>query len=171
MFDLYCFYDSNPSGPLINRLKYFRIRFRFRQDVQSLCNLRVNKFCYAHRGVKILGLVNQQFIFIINLFFPDRCVHPSQNFSWMSLLKKQPETIEDVILTPRCAVWLRGVMHTVKMDFAVWCTPQRSNSRSDSSHGDWLSGGTQIMEYLKNLNISAGLSGSRQVQIMAKNRC
>ena len=35
IFDLQFFYDSNPSGPLINRLKYFRIRFRFRRDIRS----------------------------------------------------------------------------------------------------------------------------------------
>ena len=28
------FHDSNPSGPLINRVKYFIIRFQFHQDVQ-----------------------------------------------------------------------------------------------------------------------------------------
>ena len=33
IFNLY-FHDSTPSGPLINRLKYFRIRFRFRRDIQ-----------------------------------------------------------------------------------------------------------------------------------------
>ena len=33
IFDLYFFHDSNPSGPLINRLKYFRIWFRFPHDI------------------------------------------------------------------------------------------------------------------------------------------
>ena len=28
------FHDSNPSGPLINRLKYFRIVFLFRRDIR-----------------------------------------------------------------------------------------------------------------------------------------
>ena len=28
------FHDSNPSEPLINRLKYFHIRFLFCQDIQ-----------------------------------------------------------------------------------------------------------------------------------------
>ena len=32
IFDLHFFHDSNPSRPLINRLKYFRIRFR--RDIQ-----------------------------------------------------------------------------------------------------------------------------------------
>ena len=34
------FYDSNPSWPLINRLKYFQIRFRFCRDIQILKKLR-----------------------------------------------------------------------------------------------------------------------------------
>ena len=29
------FHDSDPSRPLIKRLKYFRIRFRFRRDIRS----------------------------------------------------------------------------------------------------------------------------------------
>ena len=33
IFDLHFFHDSNPSGPLINRIKYFPIRFRFRRDI------------------------------------------------------------------------------------------------------------------------------------------
>ena len=31
---LFVFYDLNPSGPLINRIKYFWIRFRFHWDIQ-----------------------------------------------------------------------------------------------------------------------------------------
>ena len=30
------FHDLNPSMPLINRLKYFRIHIRFRRDIRSL---------------------------------------------------------------------------------------------------------------------------------------
>ena len=33
------FHYLNPSGPLINRLKYFRIRFRFRQDIKMFKKL------------------------------------------------------------------------------------------------------------------------------------
>ena len=36
IFDLQFFHDLNPSGPLINRLKYFPIRFRFSRDIQIL---------------------------------------------------------------------------------------------------------------------------------------
>ena len=40
IFDLHFFHDSNPSRPLINRLKYFRILFRFRRDIRILKKLR-----------------------------------------------------------------------------------------------------------------------------------
>ena len=35
IFDLHFFHDLNPSRPLMNRLKYFRILFQFRQDIRS----------------------------------------------------------------------------------------------------------------------------------------
>ena len=35
IFHLYFSPGSNPSGPLINRLKYFRIWLQFRRDIQS----------------------------------------------------------------------------------------------------------------------------------------
>ena len=53
------FHDSNQSEPLINSLKYFRIRFR--------CNIRLRSSknstprCAWHRRVKILGLANHFF--------------------------------------------------------------------------------------------------------------
>ena len=34
IFDIYFFHDSNPSGPLINSLKYLLFQFRFRRDIQ-----------------------------------------------------------------------------------------------------------------------------------------
>ena len=34
IFDLHFFHYSNPSRPLINRLNYFQIRFRFRRDIR-----------------------------------------------------------------------------------------------------------------------------------------
>ena len=36
IFDLYFFPKSNPSGPLINRLKWFRLTIRFREDIRIL---------------------------------------------------------------------------------------------------------------------------------------
>ena len=49
IFHIYFFHDSNPSGPLINRVKYFRIRCRFRRDISS----KARKFD-SSCGVKIL---------------------------------------------------------------------------------------------------------------------
>ena len=40
IFDLYFFHDSNPSRPLINRLKCFRIWFPFCQDILIFKKLR-----------------------------------------------------------------------------------------------------------------------------------
>ena len=34
IFDLYFFHEWNPSGPLINRLKWFCFKIRFRQDIR-----------------------------------------------------------------------------------------------------------------------------------------
>ena len=34
------FHDSNPSGPLINSLNYFRICIRFRRDIRAQSDLR-----------------------------------------------------------------------------------------------------------------------------------
>ena len=42
-FSTTIFYDSNPSGPLIYRVKYLRIWFRFRRDIQ-ICK----KLCSVH---------------------------------------------------------------------------------------------------------------------------
>ena len=41
IIDLNFFHDSNPFGPLINRLEYFRSKFRFHRDIQSQSCLRV----------------------------------------------------------------------------------------------------------------------------------
>ena len=40
IFYLTIFHDSNPSGPLINRLKYFRNMLRFRRDIRFFKKLR-----------------------------------------------------------------------------------------------------------------------------------
>ena len=75
------FHDSNPSRPLMNRLKYFQIRFQFRWDIwiyKKLHNLdhtvesdsavcitlrshekKVSKItlrCASHRGVRLRGV-------------------------------------------------------------------------------------------------------------------
>ena len=50
-------HDSNPSRPLINRLKYFRIRFRFRRDLRIFKKLRLSQTpqCASYCGVKLQG--------------------------------------------------------------------------------------------------------------------
>ena len=63
--------DSNPSGPLMNRVNYFRIRFRFRRDILSQSSTNSTLRC----ALQILGLVKPLFK-TSNLFFHDRCVHP-----------------------------------------------------------------------------------------------
>ena len=73
IFDLK-FVIFNPSGPLLNRLKYFRIWFRFRRDIRSqssircvqqtaeiistVCNIprRSSQRCATHRGVNLSGV-------------------------------------------------------------------------------------------------------------------
>ena len=40
IFNLHFFHDSNPSGPRINRLKYFLILFQFRRDILIFKKLR-----------------------------------------------------------------------------------------------------------------------------------
>ena len=47
IFDLHFFHDMNPSGPLINRLKYFRIWFQFHRNIQIFEHSKL--FCL--RGV------------------------------------------------------------------------------------------------------------------------
>ena len=110
IFDLYFFDDSNLSGPLINRLVYFRIWFRFRQDIRSQSLKNSTPQCAWHRGVKIFGSVNQInflqiFSFMIYAFIkgfllivPLRATRDSQRFRF----------------------WLCGV----QFDSAVWCTPR-----------------------------------------------
>ena len=63
--------DSNPSGPLMNRVNYFRIRFRFHRDILSQSSTNSTLRC----ALQILGLVKPLFK-TSNLFFHDRCVHP-----------------------------------------------------------------------------------------------
>ena len=43
-----------------------------------------------------------------------------------------------LILTPRCAVWLRGVMHTTQLDSEVWCTPRSLTTWCAAHRGAWL---------------------------------
>ena len=103
------FHDSNPSGPLINRPKYFRIQLRFCQDIQIFKIPR----CAAYGGVKLCG------------------VHPTAESSsavcitpWSQVMKSSPKT-------PRCAshcgVRLLGLtVHHTKESRSAVCITLRS---------------------------------------------
>ena len=101
------FYDSNPSRSLINRLKYFRIRFWFPQDIWSQISKNLNPQCASHRRIKILDLANQKkflhiFSFILDVFTP-KMISPDCFF------KSNERLTKISILILQCAVWLRGV--------------------------------------------------------------
>ena len=46
-------HESNPSGPLINRLKWFCLKIRFRGDIQILSSKNSTPRCDNLRGVNI----------------------------------------------------------------------------------------------------------------------
>ena len=46
------YHDSNPSGPLINRVKYFRILLRFRRDIWSQSSKNSTPRCAWHHEAK-----------------------------------------------------------------------------------------------------------------------
>ena len=69
IFDLHFFHDSKLSGPLINRIKYFRIRFRFCRDIQSQSSKNSTPQSQNFR-------LKKSKMFSSNLFLNDRCVHP-----------------------------------------------------------------------------------------------
>ena len=56
------FHYLNPSRLLINRLKYFGIRFQFSQDIRSQSSKNATPGCAWHREVKTLGL-SSKFLF------------------------------------------------------------------------------------------------------------
>ena len=127
IFDLYFFHDSNPSGSLINRVKYYRIRFQFRRDIRSQSSKKV-------------------FSFMIDVFTPKR-ISPDCTFKSNQRLSKIS------ILTQRYAAWLLGVMRTAELDSKVWCIPQILTPWC-AHYGvfweiwvAWLCGGMHITEY------------------------
>ena len=106
------FHDSNPSRPLINRLKYFRIMFEF---------LKSSTVCIPPRSQVIK-------IFWKTLGCASHC------WVWLRGVDHTAESdfagcFSQWIKTPRCAshrwVKLHGVHHTAKSDSAV-CIPPPS---------------------------------------------
>ena len=70
IFELHLFQDSNPSVHLINRLKYFLIRFRFCRDILIFKKLHVciiprsqTPGCASYHGVSPqLGFMNTKYL-------------------------------------------------------------------------------------------------------------
>ena len=123
IFDLHFFHDLNPSRPLINRLKYFRIRFRFRRDIwifkklhgvhptaesdSTVCVIPGSQTlqCASYRGVRLLGVH-----------------HTADSDSLVCITPRSHENTASE-KTLRCAshhgVGLRGVHHTAESSSAV----------------------------------------------------
>ena len=126
------FHDSNPSGPLINRRKYFQIRFDFAEIFDHKV---VSAVCCTLQRQKSLP-VNQNFIlqilsFVIDVFTPKR-------ISLDCPFKGNQRQVKISILSLRCAVsvCLRGMLHTAEIVSAVCCRPRRSSPWWDAHRGD-----------------------------------
>ena len=105
IFDLQFYHDSKPSGPLIHRIKDFRIRFRFRRDIQTLKKaLR----CASLRGIQL------------------RSLHHTAESSSAMCIPPRSQVIKSFPKAPRSAshhgVRLRGVHHTAESSSAVCIT-------------------------------------------------
>ena len=115
------FHDLNPSGPLRNRPKYFRILFWFRQDIQSRSSKNSTPQCAWHQGVNILGLANQIFFLEIFSFMID-VVTPKR------ISPNCPFTVKATRDAQRFWFWLR----VVQFDSAVWCALRSLTPRCDA---------------------------------------
>ena len=51
IFYLHFLHDLNPSRPLINRLKYFRIRFRYPQDICIFIKLQTHSWASLNENL------------------------------------------------------------------------------------------------------------------------
>ena len=121
------FHDSNPSRPLINGLKYFRILFfDFAEILEFLKSSAVciplrswAPRCASYHRVKLRG------------------VHPSAESSSTEYITPQSQVIKKSQKAPRCAshrrAWLRGV-HPTTESSSVVCIPPSSLTRRCASH-------------------------------------
>ena len=109
------FNDSNPFGPLINRLKYFRMRFRFRRDFRSQSQPHAGKVFYLSlRCVEI---------------FDHKVNHMQVKFSiCLCSVLHTAEIISALCCTPqRLSPWcvahrsdhIRGILHTTEIFFEI----------------------------------------------------
>ena len=127
IFYIHFFHDANPSGPLLNRLKYFRIRLRF------LSKYFIRMF--EHSDSAVWMPPRSQNCTMTSSFFILYCksIHPWQMCSVCSLIKRflpdcsfkrNRRPAKFFIQTPRSAFWLRGRNVTMEFDsvmsFPLW---------------------------------------------------
>ena len=80
--------------------------------------------CCTQRRSKIF--LRKPTFYTSNLFFHDRCVHNKRIYPDCPFKSNQGQ-VKITILTPQCAICLRGVLHTAEIISAVCCTPLRSS--------------------------------------------
>ena len=117
------FHDSNPSRPLIDRLNYFRIRFRFHRDIRILKKLRsvhptaesdsamcIIPQCASYCGVRL------------------RSVHYTTESDSAVGITPQIHENKASEKTPQCVSYCRvgpcGVHHTAESSSALCITPR-----------------------------------------------
>ena len=122
------FNDSNPFGPLINRLKYFRMRFRFRRDFRSQSQPHAGKVfdlslrCVAHRWNHLCFVLHTAEIVSV--------VCCTSLRSYPRYIAHHGDFFRNLMpLTSRCVAHLGdclcGVLHTSEIVSVVCCTPRR----------------------------------------------
>ena len=109
---IFSYSNSNPSGPMINRLKYIQIRFRFENFDSAMCMTQWSQ---------ILGWVNHHFIhqifsFRIDVFTRERIspACPFKRNQWPAIFFYSDSMVCSFTLwcDAHRGAWLRGVMHT-----------------------------------------------------------
>ena len=136
IFARHFFHDSNTSGNLINRVKYFWIPFRFRQNIWSQSLKKFDSAVCMTLRSKYFRLSKskiffQTFSFMIDVFTPKRiflivplkAIRDQQNFS----------------------IWLLSLQY----DSVVWCTPQSFTPRWDGHGRAWLHGRMRTTEFFE----------------------
>ena len=101
------FHDSTPFGPLINRLKYFRFRFRFRWEI---FDHTVISAVWSTPLRSKFFLITQHFILQIFSFMLD--LFTTKRISSDCLFKSNHRKVKKSILFPQCAVYIRSMLHT-----------------------------------------------------------
>ena len=71
----FSWFDWNPSGPLINRLKYYRIPFRFRRDIRSqrvICGVVSSQALGCHDLNVVVGMSESRTTCCVPKWHPGR---------------------------------------------------------------------------------------------------